>query len=447
MNICHNLALGLNCFGRRASSMRLFLILSVYKFLLGWLCSIFYSWRKFEYSFAFETLSWFIFAGSFFLFRIIVLLSKRMDDILKFLLLLLYMISYLPFTSLIGFRQVSIPLIVYNSIYFLVIGTACRLAVEFCSFKIPFIAAGRRLLTGVCVVTISIYLYFSYKYTSLRLYLSFDDVYVAGHGFKSLNVSKFWRIFFATFLWVTPYLISYFLVQRRLIMAILYTLSGISGYCACGSKFILLASVGGYIIVLFFNKKITVRRREFFCYLGIAVFLISGLAMKVSRTNIVADWTSRCLARMLFEVNFAVIHYFNFFIETHHPPEYFLQFLSHFIEVPVRYHSAINPVPLLIGRIYYDTECWCCSGLLGTAVMRLGYPGIFVMPFFHVFILLFFSRLVVALDERLQVLFSFFLAFSIINGSVDIHFVCTLFFYLYLMGSTGNSKKSCNSSQ
>ncbi len=424
--------------------MRLFLLLSVYRLLLNWLCSIFYAWRGFEYSFTFDILSWFIFAGSFSLFRIIVLLSKRMDDVLKFLLLLLYMASYLPFTSLIAFRRVSIPLIIHNSIYFLILGTVCRLGVEFCDFKIPLITVGRRLLTGICVVIASVCLYISYRYASFRLYLRFDDVYIARSAFLRLNISKFERTFFSVAAALLPYFASYFLTQRRLIITVLCTVSIITSYCTCGSKFLLFTLVIGYIIVLFPSKKISIRG-DFFCYLGIAVSLITVLALKVSCTNVIADVASRCLSRILFALNFMIIDYFHFFIETHHPPECYLKILSHFINVPVRYHSDINPVPLVIAKTYYGNEDWCCCGLLGIAVMRLGYPGIFVMPFVSAFLVLFFSKLVVALADRLQIFFSGCFIICIMNGNTYVHFLFPLFFCLWLMGSAENSKKSCNS--
>ena len=321
----------------------------------------------------------------------------------KMIMLFLILISFIPFTSMVGLYSFTIEYVVANTVYWMVLSW---LMVSIPTINIPPIKRDRMLYI-ILLVVVAIFamtvVYISWRYTGFRLTFDIFNVYTIRRESATFNMPKILEYIFAATKAVNPILLLFFLsIRKRGIAAIIFGIQILS-FSINGSKTVLVSTV---ISVFFFYiyKERMIKRLP----LIMTCMMLLGLVEELFSSSLITTFLIR---RVMFLPNLLNFNYFDFF--TTHEPDYFGQSF-------LRYFGASSHYPEIdhmIGRIYYGkTSMGANNGLISDAFANLGWVGIFIMPLLLVFVMRLLDASVKGLETRIYVVSAITISFILISS-------------------------------
>ncbi len=325
---------------------------------------------------------------------------------------LLFVMSFVPFTSMLGSDALETPFIICNTLFWLF----------FLTFTVSFrkkkrnresIKANRfglddMHLKVLAVIFALIVLYVSGRYTRFRFNLNILKVYEYRAEAKSNQLPTWLSYAFSWTRTVNTILIAYFIRRKMKLWTVGACLVQLLSFGYDGSKstlFLLVLAVGVNLLPRFDMGKMNT-----WALRGITA-LIALLAIHYYLTgNIVA--ISVFIRRVFYLPVRIAKDYLDFF--TKHQPDYFRQsFLRHFgIKSP--YPTSI---PYLIGDVYFNQpDMSANNGLISDAITNLGYVGIFVFPLLYSFMFRILDKSSEGLDPRMFITVGIYLSLVMTNS-------------------------------
>ena len=383
----------------------------LYRVLLDFCFYIYISplWVKHNYgTYTYSQFNIFIYILSwFFLFVSLFYFYSWYDNNYQFsslVLLFIYYISFIPFTTMMGFSVFTLLYIVLNLLYF----TFLKLFHWFFSSikfsKIYYRSINDNILPIITLlIVLGVSIYFG-NYSNFRIDLNIFEAYTYREKAGSYSYPFYMTYLLGLSRILIPFGIVYFIKTKRLIFLSIILISAAINYSFDGGKTLLLTSFVALIIGKFFNKKyLKLIPTSFFLLMFIGFidyFFYSELLF-------------RLVIRRLFFVPNLINSYFYKYI-LNHKPNYFSQLLR-FLGIE---SNSIN-INYYIGDVYFNVpQMSANSGLIADALWQLGYLGIFILPFIISFILVFIDKTSSGVPEILLIIPALVTAYYLNNSSI-----------------------------
>lgn len=389
----------------------------LYKYLLGQVYSYIVN-PVFEYSgfinqgtSVTQFVSWAFFLCSLFLWKKIF----ENDSLISLeILFLLFLISFTPFTVLIGYGIFEKQYIVFNVIYWCVLLILMQLPIKVESghrlyLKFPFrIDNGRTFLKIIFLAVVCIIIFVSGYYGDFRIDLGLLNVYERRQMASEAGMPTMLSYLMGWAQVLLPICIGIFIKVRQWLWAVSGIFIAVLSFGFDGSKtaflLILLA------VILNFLPNTGLRRLNG----GVLLVANSGMVLsiveyRIWHTFLLASFTIR---RVMFVPELLRSNYFDFF--AHHTPDYFRgSFLRHF-----GFRTEYKNLPQMISALYYPDlpVSNANNGLISDAMTNLGYVGIFFMPVLIVVIMKLLERWSDKMYFTVYLSFGTGVAFSLSNS-------------------------------
>ena len=325
---------------------------------------------------------------------------------------LLFLMSFVPFTSMVGSGAVGQKFIVCNSIYWLLFLILCVSLSKNSVLrpKTGKTGIGDLQLQMLAMVFAFVVLYVSGRYAHFRLNFNLLNVYEFRSEASSNRLPLWLTYLFSWSRMINTILIAYFIRRKKKAWAIGCCFIQLLSFGYDGSKstfFLLMIAVGVNLLPHFdmtTMNKWALRGLTGLAALLVVHYIVTGNFIPIS-----------VLIRRVFYLPVQLSeHYVDFF--TTHEPDYFRQSF-------LRYFGAKSPyeqqIPYMIGDVYYNKPTMGANnGLIGDAVANLGYIGLVVFPIFISLIFKLLNNNSAGLDARIFITVGFYLAMVMTNSFI-----------------------------
>ncbi len=328
-------------------------------------------------------------------------------------ILLLFIMSYIPFTSMVGFGALESSFVICNTAYwfFLFLFTVTLNKQKYIirkqtGFTRTFF--GDVQLKALAVLFGVIVLYISGRYTHFRFNFNLLNVYEL-RAEASENALPLWLSY--VFSWsrtLNSVLLAYFLRRKKLAWVAACCVIQLLSFGYDGSKttlFLLALALGINLLPSFdmasANKWLM--RGLIIMAIGCAlIFAVTGNFIPIS-----------ILIRRVFYLPVRIAKdYFTFF--TTHQPDFFRQSFLRYFGLMSPYDK---PIPYMIGDLYFNSpDMSANNGLIADAITNLGYAGILVFPLLLAFIFRMLEKSARGLDPRIYITVGIYLSVTMTNS-------------------------------
>lgn len=327
------------------------------------------------------------------------------------ILFVLYLITYLPYTSMVGFNALPVAFIILSEVYWNFIAFLDNRFLN----KEPNAIIKRYdtelffsfILVGIAILSIIVFGRASNYRISFNILVAYDfrEDAMAGYSVGSTSFSSYLlglsRI-------VIPCGIVYSIRSQRYILTILFGISTLISYGYDGSKTIYFLSIISILIAIFYRKNI----KEYFP-LGIIILLLIGTVEYsfFSLGKLHDSYIYRLLVRRLFFVP-TLINSAYFDYMGSHSPNLFSNLLRFFG------YKDYYDISYIIGSQYFGASRMSANtGTIGEAFWEFGYLGALIMPLLMCLLLRFFDNSTVNVPEEITVLPCIVFAYYLNNSS------------------------------
>lgn len=374
-------------------SIYVFLISIVgYRLLLDYIYSniisktVSYEGYIFEPSSAMCFVSWIILLVSIILICPIVKHGTR--KISEFVIFTLYVISYIPFTTMVYGGVFNISFVVANSLYwYLIIISERFFASRKRRIKLKIgsgdIIISSKVISFIGLLMVALVLYISFVYTHFRINFNLFSVYeIRNQGYLN-NLPTLIQYAFEWAKAVSPIFLAYCIYKKNIPQAALYFVTLLFGAGIDGTKTTLFMPFFTALCVIFYNKIPKNREADYVSIGSVTLCLLALIENSIFKTNAIAYIGIR---RMLFTPNMISSYYYDYF--THNTPDYFrASFLRHLGLVSPYTTGGKQLGEFIADRYYYRSGVNFNNGLISDAITNMGMLGIILMPIVLVLVL------------------------------------------------------------
>lgn len=374
-----------------------------------------YSGFKDNRTFESGLISWLLFIAFYFLAK--KLLYTEREGISHVIITLLYILSFIPFTSSVYAGITTISFVIWNSIYWFILLIVSRHILNLPLTRLPNIKLDRmtisdRFVAIVGVISLFVVLYVSGRYAHFRLNFNLFTVYDLRLEAREFGMSTLVTYLFAWTKAVNTLMLAYCLIKKKHLMTILYFAIQMLSFGIDGSKSTFFLPFLVLIVVKMYNMITVKKLKMLFFYAGVGGVLISAAEYVFGHTIYL---TTLFVRRLLFVPSLLNVQYFDYF--TNHEPDFFRGSFLRLFGAASPYADT-GGISRTIGKVYYGSSVMNCNnGLLSDAVSNLGYVGIFVMPIVIVFFLHLFDRSTAGLDKRLVLVSGVYIALNLMSAA------------------------------
>ena len=335
------------------------------------------------------------------------------DNCLSFeILFMLYIMAFVPFTSMIGFGAYEPGYIVANVLYwsFLLLFGMMRLG-RMSRRRIVLLGKGRRKLGDAQIVMLSlvfaaVVLYVSGRYARFRLNFDLLAVYEFRAEAASNNLPKVLVYLFSWSRNLNAIIVAYFIRRKKYLWAAFSSLIQLLAFGYDGSKstfFLLVLAV-----IISFLPAFSLQALNKWFLRGVAILASVCLIVYMTSGNYLL--ISLFTRRVFFMPARLAKDYFNFFSEN--TPDFFRQSFMRFFG----FSSPYPNIATMIGREYFGYDMGANNGLIADAMANLGYGGIVIFPALISIVLKLFDRSSKDLDPRIYATVSVYVAMVLTNS-------------------------------
>lgn len=352
---------------------------------------------------------------------------------------ILYIISFVPFTSMVAHGQFDSEFVLLGSVYWIFVFLAQKVIPK--NTKRKFFVCKQvknlnLLLEIIAIFGVLLIVYISGRYSHFRINLSLssDIVYDYRRQASNNNLAFYVRY---PFMWtqsVMPILLAYFISKKNKLFIFICIMAQILSFGYDGQKTPILMTV--FVIVFNVFRNINIRELNKWVLVGIVGVLGLGL---VEFFLLKSYWIAGVLTRRVFFLPNMVSYYYYDFFSTHTPDYFRSSVLSDLF--------FYNPYPQLqytIGQTYLNANYWMNNGLISDAITNLGKPGVFLFPWLVAYVLRLLDRCSEGIDMRIYIACSFSIALSLINSFLSVilvsHGVIVLMILLFVMKRAKNER-------
>ena len=328
--------------------------------------------------------------------------------------LLLFFMSFIPFTSMVGYGALEYSFIICNSVYWFIFLFLCVSLARDNPMKrttgMKQFGIGESQLKVLAVLFAIVVLYVSGRYAHFRLNFNLLNVYEFRADAAANNLPLILTYLFAWSRTLNSILLANFIRRKNGLWALGCIAIQLLSFGYDGSKstfFLLILAIGVNIFPRFemdAMNKWALRGMTLIVALCALFFAVTGNYVPVS-----------IIVRRVFYLPVRISKdYFAFF--TSHQPDYFRQSF-------LRYFGFRSPykllIPYLIGDVYFNSATMSANnGLISDAVANLGYIGIVLYPFLYAFIFRLLDKSSRNLDPRIFITVGIYLALVMTNSFI-----------------------------
>lgn len=358
-----------------------------------------------------KLISWSMLLTSFFFTKKVV---TNNEEKLSFeLLWFLYLLSFVPFTTMTGCGVFDTRFILCNLIYWFFLFFFCsalwkkgkRISIKEKRNKVSSSA----VFQGIALLSMLVILYVSGRYAGFRIILDLDDVYDY-RAEARLNALP--TILVYLFSWtrlLNIVLIAFFVQKKKTIWVVLLVAAQVLSFGYNGMKTTLFATI--LVIVLSLFKQLKIKSMNY--WILMLLILLEIVCILQYRIFQGYSFSSLFLRRSMFLPVQISSFYVDFF--SNNTPDFFRASFLRFVGFKTPYPNLAK----MIAGIYLNRPNMNSNnGLISDAFTNFGSAGVVMMPFFLSFLFHVMDALTQDLDLSVLAPITFILANSLINSFV-----------------------------
>ncbi len=324
----------------------------------------------------------------------------------------LFLMSFIPFTCMVGYSAVTTKFLAYNTIYWVAFVFFLSLIRDRNGKRIKIVSIKKRIIGDqqikiIAVVFALVIIYISWRYTNFRLNLSLLNVYDLRAEARTYNWPTILTYAFSWTRMMNSIILAYFLKQKKWVWAIGCIFVQLLSFGIDGSKttFILML----FTIAIFMIPSFNLETCNKWVLRGFTFITAGSLIWFIISRNIVL--VSLFVRRIFFAPIQIAGNYVDFF--SSHVPDFFRQsFLRHLgFESP--YDQSL---PYLIADVYADKVSSFNNGLISDAMANLGPAGLIIMPLLLVIVLKLLDYSAEGLDIRIYITVALYASVVLTNS-------------------------------
>ena len=344
---------------------------------------------------------------------------NREQSISNEILLVLFLMSFVPFTSMLGFGALQINFVIANIIFWVCLLLFSTVPLKFnqikSSVRITLKAGKRELLNETKIKALTVLfglvvLYVSGVYTGFRLNFSLANVYELRESARDFHLPVLMSYAFSWTRTVNSIFIAYYMQKKDWGWAILCFGIQLLNFGIDGSKSTLLLAV--FAIAINLVPKFSFQRLNkwivlcfcattFICTM-FYIFFSDSLPSSLFPASLF-------IRRAMYLPVYISTNYFDFF--TTHSPDYFRQSILRF----AGFVSPYEDISYMIGVIYFETVTAANNGLISDAVTNMGLAGVILAPCLYAVVLRTLNNVSEGLDARIHLAVAMYIAAELIN--------------------------------
>ncbi|SFS78964.1 oligosaccharide repeat unit polymerase [Halolactibacillus miurensis] len=324
----------------------------------------------------------------------------------KIVILFLLLLSFVPFTTMLGFHSFTNTYYIANIIYWLslLIFTKVFANVKFLEYKRFNKSLNNTVIWIMSAVFLSVVIFISWRFTGFRLNFNLFEVYEFREEAGNFNLPTIISYLYSASNAINPIILVYALIKRNHFLAMFIIFVQMLSFSINGSKSVFFITLLSIFVFMFFKSTFFKKIPQYFTLLGFAAILETGIL----KTSLITNFIIR---RVNFVPNLLNYYYFDFF--TKYQPDYFQQsFLRYF-----GFQSNYTRIPNLIGMEYFGRPGMAAnSGLISDAITNLGLVGVIIAPMVLAIILKIFDDVTIGLDNRIFIIPSIYISYVLISS-------------------------------
>lgn len=329
------------------------------------------------------------------------------------IILILALIAFVPFTTMIGYGSFSMYYTICNTIYWMLLFLFHRLFlnVTIIRLKAPNKAFGSLIIIAIGIIFSAVSLFISWKYTGFRFTFDLLNVYELRSETISFNLPLIIEYIFSASKAINPLLLVYAFNRKKYVISGLILLVQLLSFGVNGMKSVFFITLLVILVFMFYKDKYFYK----IPWMCSGLCLIGFLEFIIYKSFVIVNLLIR---RMMFLTNLLNAYYFDFF--TNNTPDYFRQSILRYIG----FQSPYPEIRHMIGNIYFSrSEMGANSGLISDAIANFGIIGLLIMPIIIAIALRIFDNCVKGLNKR------FYVALCVL---VAYYFISSFFFTILL---------------
>lgn len=341
------------------------------------------------------------------------------------IVLLLSLVIFVPFTTMMAYGYFTAYYCICNIIYWFFLFAFYKVFLHIRLFKFKQFknSINNFIISIIGFVFFSVVVYISWRYTGFRFTFDLFSVYELRSQIFNLPIVL--EYLFAASKAVNPILMVYALSRKNYFVGGLITIIQFLSFGINGMKSVFFITVFMILGYIFYKDSYKNKIPWIFVVFSL-VTLIENLVFKTYYS------ANLIIRRMMFLTNRLNYYYFDFF--TNNSPDYFRQSFLRYFGVTSPYGSIDH----VIGKVYFNKPSMGAnSGLISDAMANLGLIGILIMPLFLAFVFRIFDECTRGLDKKLYIVLYLYVIYVFISSflftSLLTHGILAMCILLYLL--------------
>lgn len=336
----------------------------------------------------------------------IAFLYKTEERFLSLVLYFLFLIKFIPATSLMAFLPVPFDFFASQAIFW-IITLLLAFYLPPIRLKLNVPKFNKPLLYGITILLSAVVIYVWWFYANARFQTSIIDVYGARLEARNwemptlLNYLLFWaRI-------ILPLMLIWFLHHKKRVIALVLVAIIYLNFSIAGNKIIIFLMFITLIVYYLFREK----------YLKWILVALIGIVLLGFVEYLFLDSFYICsfsVRRLMYVPNLLDYCYFDFF--STFSPDYYQQSFLRYFGFESRYDV---PISFLIGENYFDNPAINANnGLLSDAYSNFGFCGVFITPILVMYTLKFLSNAAQGIDMKILIVPIVYVCFLLMSTNL-----------------------------
>ena len=337
-------------------------------------------------------------------------------------LIVLFILSIVPFTTLIKYNHFKPMFVFYNFLFWSILffSHAFLKKISFNKLRI----SNKRIMNDSMLKAITVFFFvvlffISAYYTRLRISISFSESLDIRNDSIELNIPGVLNYLYLWSQVIVPVLLAYFIKKKNVVYSVICIAIQLLSYGINGMKTTLF--VVFVVVAISFIPKMSVSATNRMMVIIVSVGCILGIIETLLFKTY--NLSGIIFLRVFFLPNSISYSYYDFF--SNQTPDYLrASFLRHF-----GFTSPYENIPQIIGTKYYHSDMRCNDGLIGDAFANFGVLGVVVLPVMIAIVLK-------AMDEKtkgLEVKFYLGVSFVIAIRLMSNYLITSLLSYGFIL--------------
>lgn len=341
------------------------------------------------------------------------------NKISNVILLVMFLMSFVPFTSMFGFGMFQLNFIVANIVFWCCLLLFSTIPLKNIPVKWTYSIVfkfGKRVLlseTGIKILSLFfglLVLYISGVYGGFRLNFNLENVYELRAEAKNFDLPVLIRYAFSWTRTVNAIFIAYYMQKRNWGWAILCFGIQMLNFGVDGSKTTFFLAI--FAVAINVVPKFSLQRLNKWIVLGFLglTFFCTTFYILFSNSLSISIWpVSLFVRRVMYLPIYISSNYFDFF--TTFEPDYYRQSFLRLIG----FVSPYSNIPYMIGEKYFGEVTAANNGLLSDAVTNMGLVGIIIVSSFYALIFRILNKVSEGLDAKIHLTVAMYIAVVLVN--------------------------------